>query len=262
MKDYQRETFPNTHTANYLDDDLGDFDRSSWLTLLLLGGFHTMGRATPSQHRGFIETCHRRGWWEVFTAIQPEDRFKDWMGVLDQFIGEQVDEQSYEHWMARFPIIYKLSRRLDDYAELFLGFEHYQEAFDLAKALMPSTDTDQQGGGISASPLRNTLGIGANFVVRELIRNNVIDTPYLREHAYVPCKKVRFLLAEMGCDVSEDVLRHQRSPMIAQFIEEKIGKDKATFYGDYDIPLRIFAKDRTLQNTLIGRELTLDEELL
>ncbi|MBU2964928.1 hypothetical protein Q4508_15225 [Amphritea sp. 2_MG-2023] len=262
LKDYQRETFPNTHKTNYLDDDLGDYNRSSWLTLLLLGGFHTMGRMKPSQHRGFIETCQHRGWWEVFTATHPEERFKDWMKVLDQFIGEQVDEQSYEYWMARFPIIYKLSRRLDDYAELFLGFERYQKPFDLAKALTPSADTDQQGGGIIASPLRNTLGIGANFVVRELIRNNVIDTPYLREHAYVPYKKVRLLLAEMGCDLSEDVLRHQRSPMIAQFIEEKIGNDKATFYGDYDIPLRIVAEDQWLQEELIGCKLPEDEVLL
>jgi hypothetical protein len=36
------------------------------------------------------------------------------------FIAEQVDAQEYEQWMMRFPVIYKLSRYLDDYVELFI----------------------------------------------------------------------------------------------------------------------------------------------
>ncbi|MES9887334.1 MAG: hypothetical protein ABW140_11015 [Candidatus Sedimenticola sp. 6PFRAG1] len=260
LKDYRTEIYPEAHELNYMDDDSGEFDRSSWLVLLLLGGFHTMGRTLPSQHRRFVEDCQRRGWWDVFIDPEPSQRFDDWMGVLDQYIDQQVDQQNYEQWMMRFPIIYKLSRYLDDYAELFLGLQRYDRDFDLHSVLTPLTDPDQQGGGISAPPLGRTLGIGANFVVRELLRNNVIDTPHLRKHAFVPYLGVRNLFGEMGCDTSDNVPRHRLSPRVSEFIEESIGTQKATFCGDYDIPLRIVADDWELQNKLIGRELAEVEE--
>ncbi|MBT4131845.1 MAG: hypothetical protein HOE44_14135 [Candidatus Marinimicrobia bacterium] len=260
LKDYHADVYPEAHKINYLDDDTGSFDRSAWLVLLLLGGFHTMGRTMPSQHRRFIEDCQRRGWWDVFTDPIPSQRFEDWMGVLDQYIEQQVDQQSYEQWMMRFPIIYKLSRYLDDYAELFTGLERYKKPFDLPLVLTPLADSDQQGGGISAPPLWKTLGIGSNFIVRELLRNNVMDTPYLRKHAFVPYLGVRNLFSEMGCDTSDNVPRQKLSPLISKFIEENIDSEKATFYGDYDIPLRIVAEDWELQHSLLERELPEIEE--
>ena len=260
LERYRRETYPEGQSPVLRDDDAGNIDRASWLLVLLLGGFHTMGRVRPEQHRTFIENCRRRGWWAVFTDPNPAERFEDWMGVLDQYIDQQVDQQDYEQWMMRFPIIYKLSRHLDDYAELLLGLARYKRSFDIATILRPLADPDQQGGGIGAAPLTKTLGMGANFVIRELIRLGVIDSPYVREHAFVPYRRVRRLVREMGCDEAESEPQHRVSTIISGFLHAHMDADKVTFCRDFDIPLRIVAEDWVLQQELLGRALT-DEEV-
>lgn len=182
------------------------------------------------------------------------------MGVLDQYIDQQVDQQEYEQWMMRFPIIYKLSRHLDDYAELLIGLDRHRKRFDLAAVLQPWADPDQQGGGIGAAALPRTLGIGANFVVRELIRLEVIDSLHLREHAFVPYRRVRRLMAEMGSTAAESTEpRHRLSPIISAFVHEHLDTEKASFCGDFDIPLRIVAHNWKLQEELLGRPLRGDD---
>lgn len=259
LQRYCRDTYPEGRSPVLKDDDAGDIDRSSWLLVLLLGGFHTMGRVLPGQHRNFIEECQRRGWWKVFTDPDPVGRFEDWMGVLDQYIDEQADQQDYEQWMMRFPIIYKLSRYLDDYSDLLLQLKYLRERFDLAEKLTPLADPDQQGGGIGAAALPRTLGIGANFVIRELIRLGVIDSPHLRAHAFVPYRRVVQLVAEMGCPEAGMMEPRLRvSPVISDFLHEHMDAEKASFCGDFDIPLKIVAEDLALQEDLLGRRLSLD----
>lgn len=259
LERYRIRTYPEGSSPVLKDDDEGKIDRSSWLLVLLLGGFHTMGRVLPEQHRTFIEDCQRRGWWTVFTDPNPVGRFEEWMGVLDQYIDQQVDQQDYEQWMMRFPIIYKLSRHLDEYAEILLQLKRVPEPFDLAGKLTSWADPDQQGGGIGAPALPRTLGIGANFVIRELIRLGVIDSPYLREHAFVPYRRVRQLIAEMGCPDAESTEPPLKvSPVISAFLHEHMDVEKASFCGDFDIPLKIVAEDLELQQQCLGRALSFD----
>ncbi|SEF89806.1 sacsin N-terminal ATP-binding-like domain-containing protein [Marinobacterium lutimaris] len=255
LEKYGRDTYPDGRTLILHEDEFGRIDRSSWLTLLLLGGFHTMGRTKSVQHRQFVETCYRQGWWDVFTDPNHSQRFDDWMKVLDQYLDKQVDQQEYEQWMLRFPIIYKLSRYLEDYAELFVGLERYSADFDLANTLNSKADSAQQGGGISAPALARSLGIGANFVVRELIRFGLIDSQYLRKHAYVPTLKVRQLLTELGWSEPEFESQLKTSPTISSFLVGYLGEEKSCFCGDFDIPLRHVAEDWQLQQELLGREL-------
>jgi len=260
LKRYQLKTYPDGLSVDLADDDIGKIDRSSWLTLFLLGGFHTMGRTLPEQHRKFIENCRNRGWWDVFIAPSPEDNFGDWMGVLDDYVDQQVDQQEHEQWMMRFPIIYKLSRYLDEYIELIQGLDRHSSQFDLNAILTTRTDPSQQGGGISVPPLGRTLGMGANFIVREALRSGVISNEYCEEHAFVPYKGVVQILKEMGCDGpdwSDD--RFNASRRMHNYIKENMDAGKFTFCGDFDIPLHIISKDWSLQVELLGRSLSSDE---
>lgn len=260
LPEYHRRLYPEGKLPTLHEDDIGDVDRSSWLLLLLLGGFHTMGRTQPEQHRDFIERCRHRGWWDVFTAPDPTEHFEEWMGVLDEYIDAQTDQQVYEQWMMRFPIIYKLARHLDGYAELFLGLKRRRERFDLGLVQTPNADPDQQGGGISAAALPKTLGKGANFVVRELIRLDVIsDGPHVREHAFVPYAGVLGLLWELGCTDIKNLPVLRQAPRISAFLHQHLNDpEQATFCRDFDIPLRIVADDGQLQQELLGRPLSLD----
>ena len=254
---YRKKVYPEGTLPNLKVSESGTIDRSSWLLLLLLGGFHTMGQARPEQHRGFIELCKNRRWWDVFIDHRPAERFEDWMRVLDQYLDAQVDEQVYEQWMMRFPIIYKLSRQLTEYADLMLGLGRIGQPFDLELALMPAADPDQQGGGISAAALPKTLGRGANFVVRELIRLGIVDGVALRCHAFVPYQRVQTLLEAMGCEALQGTPRpFEMSPIISAFVHEHLADaEKASFCRDFDIPLQIVSDDWQLQRDLLGRQL-------
>jgi hypothetical protein len=256
LEEYLQSTYPRESRLLLDHDDEGRFDRSSWLTLLLLGGFHTLGRTKPEQHRGFIEACQHRDWWRVFSDPQPEQRFQEWMFVLDEFIGEQIDAQEYEYWMMRFPVIYKLSRYLDDYVELFLGLDRYSASFKLSTVLSPMVDEKQQGGGISAPALGRSLGIGSNFVVRELLRQKVLVSPMLAEHAFVPYQSVLDLFKDMGCTGLDEYSRSDLAPRLFHFASQHMHSDHVSFGNSWDIPLMIVAQDWSLQEELLGREIT------
>ena len=98
--------------------------------------------------------------------------------------------------------------------------------------------------------------MGANFVIRELIRNRIIDSSHLRQHAYVPYQRVRRLFYEMGCEDIEGVPRLKASPLMQSFLAENVGDEKASFCGDFDIPLKLVSEEWELQHELLGRALT------
>ena len=261
LEDYARNVYPREIELNFEDDQEGRFDRSSWLSLLLLGGFHTLGKFKPQQHRGFIEDCQRRNWWRVFSEEHPEQRFHEWMQVLDEFITAQIDTQQYEYWMLRFPVIYKLSRYLDEYAELFFGLDRYSTNIKLSNVLSPWADENQQGGGIGAPALGKSLGIGSNFVVRELLRHGVLKSNLLAQHAYVPHKSVCDLMRNMGCVGLDPKASMENAPRIYEFISRHMDEDKVSFDNAWDIPLMIVADDWSLQQELLGREMTVWDEV-
>jgi hypothetical protein len=105
---------------------------------------------------------------------------------------------TWEHWVQSFPTIYKLSRWLESYAELFLDLDRQDGRYDLDVVLRPRADSMLQGGGIDAPPLG--LGIGACFVVRELLRLRHINNGFAHEHAFVPTKRLRDMLNHIGLE--------------------------------------------------------------
>jgi hypothetical protein len=254
LKEYEQAVYPGGSApvdALHLDDDDGKGDRSAWLTLFLLGHFHTMGfgQGHRDQNRGFLEMCRQQGWWEqVFARADPRNNFEAWMGVLDAYIDAQTDAQTYEHWMQRFPAIYRLACYLDDYRELMLGLPTWgwmDGECRLAQdnVLKPRAASKLGGGGISAPPFHKTLGIGACFVVRELLRLKVVDGAKVPHAcAYVPTKSVRDLLARWGYGQFEgtgpDI---GLSKEIHAILVEHLGPEDARFDGAYDIPLQLMA---------------------
>ncbi|OGQ97879.1 MAG: hypothetical protein A2505_03060 [Deltaproteobacteria bacterium RIFOXYD12_FULL_55_16] len=263
---YEQRVYPNggalpLHTT----DDVGGFDRSGWLTLLLLGAFHTIGRTTPEQHRGFIDRCMQRGWWQVFSAERPQERSSEWMGVLEEYFDEQIDSSEYEHWFKQFGSIYRLSRHLDSYVDVFFSLDRLVQAGKKVETILATRAANVfQGGGIDAPPIARTLGKGACFVVRELMRRGVLSDPEIIPYCYAPVGRVRALLSRMGADVDENAAPLDQSQAIHQFLAAHLGQERATFLGHFDIPLQVLAKkeNQGIQQQLfhIALDLKDDEE--
>jgi hypothetical protein len=262
LKEYEQAVYPGGSApvdALHLDDDDGKGDRSAWLTVFLLGHFHTMGfgQGHRDQNRGFLEMCRQQGWWEqVFAKADPRNNFEAWMGVLDAYIDAQTDTQTYEQWMQRFPAIYRLACYLDDYRELMLGLPTWgwkDGDCRLAQdnVLKPRAASKLGGGGISAPPFHKTLGIGACFVVRELLRLKVVDGAKVPHAcAYVPTKRVRDLFAQWGYVQFEGTGADiGLSKEIHAILVEHLGSQDARFDGAYDIPLQLMAYDPQVKSS-------------
>jgi len=212
-------------------------DRRNWLSLFMLGAFHTMGRQTPEQHRGFLKLCEQKGWLDVFA--DPQIDAASWMRVLEGYLDEKVDQADYYQWISHFVRIFHLSRWLPQYVETFLATNRIRKPFSLDHILAPRASAIFQGGGPDAPPITRTLGTGACFVMRELARKQVINEPHVWRHCYVPALRVRKVLWIAGCD-KIDVAPGGGvavSETIHKFLVRHLGEEKAIFGGSFDLPL-------------------------
>ncbi len=247
LQTYDREFYPHARIPRLVSPWEEDFDRSEWMVLFGRAAFYKMGRLTDVQHRGFIEHAQRENYWSVFAGSDPQDHADDWMDVLESFCDEQIDAQTWEYWMRSFPDLYKLSRWLPEYVELFLGLDRQVGRYELEAVLKPRTDPMQQGGGIDAPP--PGLGIGACFVVRELLRHGHINNASAHEHAFVPTAAVRRLMERIGLDIEQEG-SVEVSAQIYHEVSSHLTPDRAIFGGAFDIPFQIIASDPELQNSL------------
>lgn len=261
LAEYDRETYPEGKIPDLAFRDDGIINRENWLTLFVLAACHTFGLFHRRQHKGFIGLCKKRGWWATFAAESPETRADQWMGVLDKYIDEQVDESKFEIWMRSFPSIYRIARYLDEYAEAFCAVDRVSHFPSLDMITQTKSSAAYQGGGISAPPVRRTFGIGACFIVRELKRSGIIKNSLANPHCYVPLKRVRRLMSTIGCpDLPDERPTPDLSIRIHEFISSHLGENEADFEGAYDIPLQILAENEHLQRELFGWTLKIEDE--
>jgi len=252
-----------------MQQGLRDRDRSAWLTLLFLGMTHRMGRTRHEQHRDFIRFCLERGWWQQFSTPNPRSSPRQWMEVLNEYMEKQVESTSWYCWMEKFPSIYRTASYLDAYIDSFLSLEGVQRDFDLNLITSSRSNSEFQGGGADAPPL--PLGIGANFVLRELLRLEIlqpISNAYVPLHCFVPRANVRRLLMYLGCQgLSKPDSRS--SSKIYKFLEEeflRIGlSDDPTFNDCFDIPFELYSESSSevdLRNIQVRDDVSWYESIL
>jgi hypothetical protein len=135
----------------------------------------------------------------------------------------------------------------------FLSVSERPELVGLDTITRPWTDYWWDGTDIGAPPITQALGIGACFVVRELVRFNVLQKAHQRlelvyPHCYVPSKKVRDVLERgLGVSVPGGI---DGSRAIYNFLTEWLDPEMATFHYSFDLPFRFLADDELLQYKL------------
>ena len=249
-------------TESPFDDDDQEL-RERWQALFLLSSLQTMGQVKPEQHRTFLQLCQKRGWLKIFSQSSAPD--STWMGIVREFLQDQATRIEYYHWMRQFVPFYQLSRWLKAYADNFTEADKYRESIPLDQLLTPRNNPRLQGTDIDAPPLKEALGIGGNFLVRELLRHGALTNPNLHPLAYVPRKRVRALIETLGgFNLSKD--HGDASSEIYTYLAQYLGKDRATFHGDFDLPLYILAgpdngdaEAEALQRTILGGVLRVSE---
>ena len=256
LEEYEHRTYPSWFRP---DERLSESDnRESWMTLLLLGLFHTQGRATTHQHKGFLEQLRTDGWFELFIG-EGSDHLR-WMQSVEKYLDDQVGDALYLHWMRQFVGIYQLNRHLEDYAEQFLAIQRIGKPFSLDEVTNSRTSTQQQGGGRDTPPLAKQLGLGACFVVRELVRKKVLTRHYAHEHCFVPTRRVRSLFQKLGCeDLEQQVNRWEASKTIYKFLCTYMAAEERDFCNDFDLPFQFIADSEALQELLFEEPLEIED---
>jgi hypothetical protein len=203
-----------------------------------------MGWYKPGAHRNFLSKCENKGWLQVFS--DPDLNAAQWMDVLESYLDGQIGDAQYYHWVKQFVSIFQLARWLDGYVDLFLDMGNYTQEFSINELLISRESVVQQRGGVDAPPLTKTLGIGANFVIRELMRNQIIEQPLAHKHSFVPIKRVRNLMNRLGCKGLDERsgAKTNQSVTIYNFLVENLGEQKATFENSFDLPLLVVAEGK------------------
>ena len=183
------------------------------------------------------------------------------IGVLDNYLDNQIDESPFYHWVRQFVSIYQITRSLPEYVGIFLDIDKHDKDIDFDEILKPRAASTQAGGGWDAPPLTRALGIGACFVVRELVRTGILTSRRAHDHAYVGVGRVRNVFVRLGMsDLRGEGASYRHSSQIHRFLIDHLGPDRAHFDRCFDLPFLAIAENAELQKRFLDCQLPSEEE--
>lgn len=223
-------------------------DRTSWFTMFALACFQSFGRTQDGQHRAFIEYGWRERWWQELAESRPPSDIQSWLDRLDRWSASEQFDQSFLLWRRTFVDLYTVARWLHEYIEVIgklPGMVRDRGPISLNDILRPSYSPIVMQLGVDAAPLNRSLGIGMNWMIRELLCQGVYesgDERLLAPYCWAPTQRVRELLSALGADtgVSAD---KEASRSIYSFVVDHIGADRARFVGNFDLPLQLITRE-------------------
>jgi hypothetical protein len=232
IQQYEKSLYVNGKFPNIQQKD-DRKERIEWLKLFLHGILHTVGRSRLETSRNFVQMCINRNW--LINLENVSQKPDEWLKKLHKYIDEQLHEIKFFTSMKQLLGLYIIAKNLDEYIDAFLSIDRIQEPFLLNKITNTRTSELFQGGGPDAPPVSQVLGIGAWFIMRELVRNDIINNPLAYRHCYVPTKRIRDFVTKIGGPDLEGLGRDDQSIEIHKFLEQYLGPEKSTFSKSFDI---------------------------
>jgi hypothetical protein len=246
---------PPAVRKEFFEKDLNS--RREWVTLLLLGSMQTIGRSSPEQHRNFLIRCAEKQWLDVFADGEHDAR--RWMDMLEGYLDDPTGKQDYYQWMKQFVVIFQISRWLPEYVESFLNVNRMKKPFGFDDIINPRASSLYSGGGPDAPALTRALGIGACFVMRELLRLGILQQKLAHRYCYVPTTRVCGILETIGCPLIRMLPTGDRSSGIYHFLVKHMGEEKAIFHRSFDLPLLALREREDAQIAVLGEPLPPEE---
>jgi hypothetical protein len=229
---------------------LVDGDEQAWFTILALASFQTLGRTRPYQSRQFVADAIQLGWWQKLASVDPDDvalgpfveRLRAW--------SDPNAEESYLMWRRCLTDLCMIARHLKDYRRLFTSLPAIvakEGEVSLRNHLRPAFSQVAARMGVEAAPIASSLGIGANWLVRELVRHGVYSQEQAERilpYGWSSAERVRRLMHSLGLGRFEHGIDQGR--LLHEAVDALIGEE-ARFCGDGDLPLHIItlAKHRS-----------------
>ncbi len=249
IADYDRTVYPSSHfdRGRLHNPD----DREAWFTLFALACFQNFGGAQDGQHRSFLEEGFQQGWWrELAFSSPPEDDAAVWINRMKAWSSAAMPDYSHWRWRRTLLDLYTIARWLPEYVrviKLLPGPIRTHGVVRLSDVLSPSHSPIWQQAGIEAASLVRPLGIGFNWLLRELVRLEFWDTEARRlvaPYGWSATRRVRNLLNRLGAgladEASMDGSRHIWD-FVKKFVPER---HQALSMADLDLPLQLITRSR------------------
>ena len=249
IADYEKRAWPSWLRRDGIAESLIADSRDHWLALLVLGACQSLGRTRDEQHRGFIELSHNKGWWDVFKMPGNDAA---WMNVLRVWQDQAVHKIEYRLWMSLFPTIYQLSRYQDVYVRLLKSVGRRPDDLgQVIRLLAPRTDEALTGAGTHFDAPPAPLNMGLHWVLRELVRLEVIEGEDLYPNCWVPSEQVLSFLRPLGLEqLDGELTNSQKACTISKFLATKLETETPNLHLAFDIPLRHIAENEELRREL------------
>lgn len=198
---YDRAVYPEGFTLARLADD----DDEAWFTVLGLATFQTIGRIRPEASRNFVMEGVRTGWWPDLAQVRDGEDPAPFVDRLQAW-SDPWEDREFGQWRRCLVDLFTVARFLKQYRELFLKLPRIvkQEGpIGLRDLLTVKTSPIAAKMGLVATPVAQSLGIGANWLIRELGRHGiysdeqaVLAAPY----GWASAGRVRRLFARLGLE--------------------------------------------------------------
>ncbi len=254
--EYEREMYPEFFSPTQLRTKT---DRVAWFTMFALACYQSLGRTQDGQHRRFIERGMNGGWWRKLAQSKPPDDVESWLHLLERWSAPDASDQNFDPlflpWKRTFVDLYTVARHLAVYVDIFRELPRIireRGPVSLNEVLNPTHSAKIQPLGLDAARLDRSLGIGANWMIRELVRHGVYDTRdanAMAPYCWTTTRRVRRLLRHLDREAIRDSADKDASRFVFKFITEQLGSDRAPFGGDFDLPLQLVTR-KAYGNTL------------
>ena len=244
---YERATYPEDFHPLQLQESE---DREQWFTMFALAAFHTIGRSNPGAGRNFIDAARREGWWAHLASSRGEDP-EPWIGRLRAW-SEPWLEPSFQPWKQLLVDLHMITRHLDSYRDTFVRLPRIVAAkgkVSLDGLLRPATSTVAMEMGSEGASVNRALGIGANWMVRELSRTGFWSsdaTTRVAPYAWMTTARLRRLWRRL--DLADPGHGIDYSPGLYQQIVTLTDEECAWFGGDLDLALQTISHSRHLDD--------------
>ena len=246
---YEARVYPHGfHPRDLAAQDVAT-QREGWFTFFALAIFRTLGRTPDGAHRNFIARARQAGWWQkMATAKLPADP-GPWLRNLEDFASADAWRIEYPQWRRALADLYVLARWLPDYVDAYLSLPKVlppKDPVSLKDVWRLSASPIWQRRGLEGAPLTQSLGLGANWLIREGLRAGLWrddDRRRLAPYGWAASRRVRKLCCgELDLNLGEAGDMDQ-SREIYDTVKAHLGLD-ADFLGDLDLPMQLISDAR------------------
>lgn len=241
IRDYEGSVYPTGFDRQRLADR---GDREAWFTLFALATFQSFGATQDGQHRTFVEEGTLQGWWGDLARSRPPENQDVWLDRLAAWSGDALPDLTHWRWRRALLDLYKIARWLPEYTrivELLPRALGDRRSLMLSNALTPTYSPIWQQANIEAAPLVRTLGIGANWLLRECLRLGVYEAgaeAAVAPYTWATTARVRRLLNRVGANLKDEASM-DASPAVWRFVEGLVADDhRQLLLSDLDLPLQ------------------------